>query len=1095
MDTPQAGQSVIVRNRPAVIRDVTAAPGPGPGGEMHVLEVEYLDGYGHPDREALIWEREVDARVLSALRLPKVDDASRPPADPDGFAALLDALRWSSVGRGSPLADDSGRASLVCPWHGAVQVEDYQLYPVLKAMAMPRVSLLLADDVGLGKTIEAALIASELIARRRIRRILILCPAALQIQWHEEMRDKFSLEFTVMHRDGAFRVQQSLGMDANPWATTPRVITSMDYLRQPDVLDRFRQAAEALTNPQAASVAWDLIIVDEAHNLSPSSFADDSQRCRMLRQVMPHFEHRLFLTATPHNGYTQSFSGLLEVLDPVRFQQRATLKDEDHRQIEAVVVRRLKSELNARSTVPPFARREVKSWPVVFAEQPERRLFDALAQYRNQGAQIAATMDRREAQLARFLLSILTKRLLSSSYAFARTWWSHVAGYELAAAQLAEADNAARRAQADVADDQERGLREEDAVRQGAAWLQSYRRELSPAAREVSEALNAIGWTPGRLSEPFGEKPAPPDARWDALWRWIEEKLLNGNGLRDDERLILFTEYKDTLDYLLWRFDLQGYKVPVIVSLFGGAPLAHREDIKQAFNDPGSPLRILVSTDAASEGLNFQESCRYVFHQEIPWNPMRLEQRNGRVDRHGQARDVFVYHFTSDEEADLRFLARVAEKVNQVREDLGSVGQVIEESVEEHLTRRRLAEPELERRVDLACDTVDSKQDTRGRDAGSEADYRKAIQALRATELQLGLTPEGMARVLQRALRSEGGDLVADEHASVGTITAYRIRPVPPTWEKLIDETVRLRKGDQASALPKLVFDPAYFEKPVSGRRVFRPRPDAILIRLGHPLMRRALGVFKRRLWQEDDTERWTILGAPFPHGTEALILLHALCVATNDLRETIHEEVVTWAFLIEAEHLAPVEEPLWHELKHLPVSPLPAAELRRWRKTFSDLWLDHRDALEAHLADHRAAWDAQLRQQLAAGLKQALDAERGAYQKRLAEIQRSAEKGPEAAEKLRRQLEKAERVALQRSFDEDANRMREARLRQLEQQVDAAEWERQHNHLMLLKERLERDRDRTIERTLPLRYGLARVDAQPVAVEYRVRYAEGGAQ
>lgn len=1091
VEWPEPGQLVIVRNRPAVVRD-TASSGVGtPQGNLHVAELEYLDGSDNPTGEAVVWEIESGARVLSGLRLPGVGSATDSPAPPELFASLVDALRWSSAGQSSLVSTMDGPPSLVCPWHGAVQVEDYQLYPVIKALAMPRVSLLLADDVGLGKTIEAALVATELIARRRIRRIIVVCPAGLQMQWREELREKFSLDFTVLDRDEGFRIQQTLGTDANPWATTPRIIASMDYLRQPDVLERFLLAAEALERPHTASVAWDLIIVDEAHNLSPSSFADDSQRCRMLREIMPHSEHRLFLTATPHNGYTQAFSGLLELLDPVRFQQKATLSDEDHQQIHAVVVRRLKSELDAHGTVRRFPCRKVEAVPVTFTDPAERRVLDALAAYRERGSEVASGMSRRDAQLARFLFSVLTKRLLSSSYAFARTWWSHVAGYQLEQAEFGEADNAARRAQADVADDEERTLREEDAVRQGAAWLAPYRDDLSPAAREVGEALRALGWGVERLAEPFGDKPPVPDARWDVLWSWVEEKLRDGKGFRDDERLLLFTEYKDTLDYLLWRFEREGLVSPVVRPLFGGSPLGHREVIKAQFNDPSSALRILVGTDAASEGLNFQESCRYVFHQEIPWNPMRLEQRNGRVDRHGQARDVFVYHFTSEEDADLRFLAHVARKVDQVREDLGSVGEVIDAAVQEHFTKRRVGEAEVDRRIELAREQVDSRTDTSGSDAGSEDEYRKAVQAFRAAELRLGLSPDRMARVLRAALQSDGGDLLPDEHASTDAITVYKLRQAP-SWERLIDETVRIPKGVQASSLPKVVFDPAYFEELVSERRIFRARPYAILVRLGHPLMRRALSVFKRRLW-EQDKGRWTIVGSPFSTGTEAVGLLHTLATATNDLRETIQEEVVTWPFLVEGGHLSAVEPEYWAELSRLETFALPPEGVQQWRKRLAEFWPDHEDFLGQFLRDQRAALETDLLKRLGSGLGGALKSERAAYDRRLTEIRKSSERSPQAAERLRRDLLKAERVRVQLTFDADENREREARVEELERKIDAAEWERQHSHLMLLTQRLERERDRLLGQALPLRYSLARVDVQPIGVEYRVRWTEGG--
>ena len=231
---------------------------------------------------------------------------------------------------------------------------------------MPRVTLLLADDVGLGKTIEAGLVLRELLGRRRIRRVMVICPASLQLQWHDELTSKFALDFTVLDRAATVDIQREYGMDANPWAVTPRSITSMDFLRQPDVLGSFLAAAQRLERGHA--LAWDLLVVDEAHNLAPLGFSERSDRAKMLSEVAQHAEHRLFLTATPHNGFTASFSGLLEQLDPVRFRQTSELNDAERGQVDLVMVRRLKSELNERAQrrgeVPPFTNRACEGDPL-----------------------------------------------------------------------------------------------------------------------------------------------------------------------------------------------------------------------------------------------------------------------------------------------------------------------------------------------------------------------------------------------------------------------------------------------------------------------------------------------------------------------------------------------------------------------------------------------------------------------------------------------------------------------------------------------------------------------------------------------------------
>jgi len=239
-----------------------------------------------------------------------------PAAD---FDALVRAARWSAI---LPYLDPDadgplGRMPVSSPFHGAVQVEDFQMVPLLKALAMPRINLMIADDVGLGKTIEAGLILSELLIRRRIQRVLILTPASLRLQWRDEMWDKFSLPFDVIDRASTQKLKRSIGIDANPWRSCSRIISSYHYLRQHDVLEQFRSACR--TPEGSPHLPWDLLIVDEVHNLMPAPFGEDSELCKTLRMIAPHFEHRLFLTATPHNGHTRCFSGLLELLDPVRF--------------------------------------------------------------------------------------------------------------------------------------------------------------------------------------------------------------------------------------------------------------------------------------------------------------------------------------------------------------------------------------------------------------------------------------------------------------------------------------------------------------------------------------------------------------------------------------------------------------------------------------------------------------------------------------------------------------------------------------------------------------------------------------------------------
>ena len=247
----------------------------------------------------VIWEIEPGARVVEKVALPEPTGFD----PPDRLDAFLDAVRWGAASR--PTCGTSSPRSA-----RGIDIEDYQLDPVVRAIQMPRVNLLIADDVGLGKTIEAGMVALELIIRHRARKILVVCPASLQVQWRDQMRDKFGLDFRIVDSTLMRELRRSRGIHVNPWTHFPRLITSIDFLKRERPLRLFRELLPGPDEPVYPR-RFDLLIVDEAHNCAPSGrgkYATDSLRTQALRLLAPHFEHKLFLTATPHNGYPESFS-------------------------------------------------------------------------------------------------------------------------------------------------------------------------------------------------------------------------------------------------------------------------------------------------------------------------------------------------------------------------------------------------------------------------------------------------------------------------------------------------------------------------------------------------------------------------------------------------------------------------------------------------------------------------------------------------------------------------------------------------------------------------------------------------------------------
>jgi SNF2 family DNA or RNA helicase len=334
---------------------------------------------------------------------------------PASLTAFLNAVRWGAI------ASANVRA-LQAPFRSGIDIESYQLDPVVRALEMPRVNLLIADDVGLGKTIEAGLVAQELLIRHRARRMLVVCPAGLQIHWRDQMRDKFGLEFRIVDRELMKYLRRERGIHVNPWSHFPRLITSIDYLKRERPLRLLRELLPSegeITYPRR----FDLLIVDEAHHIAPAGrgkYALDSQRTQAIRLLTPHFEHKLFLSATPHNGYAESFSALLELLDNQRFARGVA---PDEKQLAKVMIRRLKSELPPHwDGTPRFLPRQLEAILVAYTPE-ERQAHGWLQQYtkcRHEGANSQAQRTATE-----FVLKLLKKRLFSSPAAFAKTLAQH----------------------------------------------------------------------------------------------------------------------------------------------------------------------------------------------------------------------------------------------------------------------------------------------------------------------------------------------------------------------------------------------------------------------------------------------------------------------------------------------------------------------------------------------------------------------------------------------------------------------------------------------------------------------------------------------
>ena len=896
---PQEGEFVALRGRRWLIDEVRV------GEPLTSLRLSCTDDDAQGEPLEVIWDAEISPSRLDEDEWARVGRGA--PDDPLVLAAHLRTVRWRS-------ASAADRELLQAPFRAGIRLRDsaYQLLPLRKALKLPRVNLLIADDVGLGKTIEAGLIARELLLRRRIDLIVIAAPPSMTLQWRDELENKFGLSFDVITRERVAELRRQRGFSVNPWTTGSRFIISHSLLIDEtyaaglrDLLGEFRARA--------------LFILDEAHHAAPSAgtkYAISSQLTKAVRELSGLFEHRLFLTATPHNGHSNSFSALLEMLDPQRFVRGIPVQPKD---LEQVMVRRLKSDLR---------KLDAKSFPerVVRAERltglpetaPELELSRRLAAYGELRAKRIARLTPGRQAMAQLAFVGLQQRLLSSIAAFARTLRKHKAGLDTAieaegsgpALELTEVPSFARRGGADEA--AELGLEDEAAEKALEADEE--------ADAKAAAAVGAQGAALGELKEEraaveemlaIAEREASrPDARVRWLVDWIRSNLLEADGKTwKRRRLIVFTEYEDTRRWLQRRLEEaieHTDRAMDRIGIFTGATGSdRREEVKWAFNaDPDEePIRILVCTDAAREGINLQTWCFDLVHLDLPWNPARLEQRNGRIDRKlQQAPKVFCRYFLSEQRPADVVLDALVKKTETIREQLGSAGRVIEDRIINRLETRGIAAGQ-ERA--LAREIEDERDDAATRAAREEmadeeekryqtilrddADLRKALEASRE---RVGVDADDLRQVAAAALSRAGVSLETAETHKVGEVDAFQLDPAAfgPDWTGIFDDlrTRPRKRGERPaewrsrSPVRAIAFSPPTLPDG-------RDDADTVQLHLEHRLVRRLLSRFLSQGFQHGLSRIAVIRG----EGVEPRVVLLARLAVYGANAARLHEEVI----------------------------------------------------------------------------------------------------------------------------------------------------------------------------------------------------------
>jgi superfamily II DNA or RNA helicase len=632
-----------------------------------------------------------------------------------GIAYEFDPYFGLSISRVDPLP------------HQLEAVYDYLL-------KLARVRFLLADDAGAGKTIMAGLLIRELKLRGLAERVLIVGPANLAFQWQRELKEKFDEKFLVL-KGGDIRDQ----FGVNQWLEQSRVITSLDLAKRTEILPGLRQ------------VHWDLVIVDEAHRMSWTPPARKTARYALGELLRDTSDNLLLLTATPHKGDPANFSLFLQLLDEDAYADVRSIREAMDRRRAPFYLRRTKEAM-----VYFPERMEDGSWGArkIFTKRiphsvdfqidgDEFELYRAVTRFVKHQSALAAAREDPRARAVGFLMALYQRRLASSVRAVRQSLENRARRLEQG---LTRAQELLRQVPPDIPDPEELEEMEDDERERLEELLEAV--TISNNAQDVREEVQQIRTLAAQART---VEEAGSEAKLSRL-----RELLHEHGFFDhsEKRLLIFTEFKDTLDYLLERFTAWGFRVGCI---HGGMRPGSREEkgtrihTEQQFRE--GAIQVLVATEAAGEGINLQ-CCNILFNYDIPWNPNRLEQRMGRIHRYGQRKDCLIFNFVATNTIEGRVLQRLLEKLQEIRDALDDdavfnvVGEILPAAQVERVLRDyyagRLGDADLEDRL------LDGVDEGRFRSI-----CQTALEGLATKKLNLEMLVERRAQAQERRVVPE----------------------------------------------------------------------------------------------------------------------------------------------------------------------------------------------------------------------------------------------------------------------------------------------------------------------------------------------------
>ena len=503
----------------------------------------------------------------------------------------------------------------------------------------PRIRFMLAHDPGAGKTIMAGLAIKELKLRGMIRRILIVVPGQLKEQWRWELYDKFDEYFDVVDRE---YFDSSGGISA--W-DADQLVTSIDFAKQSDVMDSLKNAR------------FDLIIVDEAHKMSAYTYGNTTSKTRRYRlgEILSLMSnHMLFLTATPHKGDSQNFRLLMDLLEPGFFADPSMMKESVQKQDNLLFLRRAKEDMVDFENNPLFVPRTVET-PDVQMSPPEKALYDSMSKYVKQQYNLATKITK--SHNVTFALIILQRRFASSAYALLKS-------LQRRRGKLADLENnvdAARGDQARSPANAAEYMEKIDEMAESERWGEEKKWEVISVAKNRDELRAEIRTLDSLIQK--AEEVIRSNAETKLNQLKATMKALSHSHPR--EKMLVFTESKDTLDYLVERIRSWGYSVNTI---HGSMPAVERKDAEAVFR---YRTRVMVATEAAGEGINLQ-FCHLMINYDLPWNPNRLEQRMGRIHRYGQKLPVRVFNMVAADTREGEIMQTLFNKLVEIKEAMGS---------------------------------------------------------------------------------------------------------------------------------------------------------------------------------------------------------------------------------------------------------------------------------------------------------------------------------------------------------------------------------------------------------------------------------------